>query len=138
MMVIGYGSLPQLNAEEENMGIYNRGTDGTDHGIPTVEPVKPAGEKSGIENVKQKIADKLHNVAGTLHEKTRGHDTSSGMGQYGKEASQWLDQTADYVRDFDYHQGDAQVREYVKENPGRSLLIAGGVGLILGAVLRRR
>jgi ElaB/YqjD/DUF883 family membrane-anchored ribosome-binding protein len=60
------------------------------------------------------------------------------MAQYGKQASEWLDQSADYVRQFDYVQADTRVREYVGKRPGLSLLIAGGVGLIIGAILRRR
>jgi ElaB/YqjD/DUF883 family membrane-anchored ribosome-binding protein len=60
------------------------------------------------------------------------------MAQYGKQASEWLNQSAEYVRQFDYERADARFREYVGQSPGRSLLIAGGVGLIIGAILRRR
>jgi ElaB/YqjD/DUF883 family membrane-anchored ribosome-binding protein len=49
-----------------------------------------------------------------------------------------LYQSEQYVRRFDHTQVDAKVREYVKQSPGQSLLIAGGVGLIIGAILRRR
>ena len=95
-------------------------------------------KSTGFENVKTIIADKLHNVAETLGEKATNPDAHYGMTQYGKQASELLDQSADYVRQFDYVQADTRVREYVGKRPGRSLLIAGGVGLILGAVLRRR
>ena len=66
------------------------------------------------------------------------HDAQCGMAQYGKQASEWLDQSAEYVRQFDYEQTDARVREYVRQSPGRSLVIAGAVGLIIGVILRRR
>jgi ElaB/YqjD/DUF883 family membrane-anchored ribosome-binding protein len=49
-----------------------------------------------------------------------------------------LDQSAEYVRQFDYEQTDARVREYVRQSPGSSLVIAGAVGLIIGVILRRR
>jgi ElaB/YqjD/DUF883 family membrane-anchored ribosome-binding protein len=49
-----------------------------------------------------------------------------------------LDDFAEYVRQFDQKQVDTTVREYVKKSPGRSLLIAGGIGLIIGVALRRR
>jgi ElaB/YqjD/DUF883 family membrane-anchored ribosome-binding protein len=49
-----------------------------------------------------------------------------------------MDHSAEYVRKFDYKKADEKIREYVKQSPGRSLLIAGAAGLILGAVLRRR
>ncbi len=59
------------------------------------------------------------------------------MAQYGMRASEWLNQLAEYIRQFDYEPADAWVREFVRLSPGRSILIAGGVGLILGAILRR-
>ncbi|MBI5591298.1 MAG: hypothetical protein HY881_12525 [Deltaproteobacteria bacterium] len=97
-----------------------------------------SGKSTGFENVKNIIADKLHNVADALYEKEADQDGQSGMSQYGKQASEWLGQSAECIRQFDYEQADARAREYIGQNPGRSLLIAGGVGLIIGAILRRR
>jgi ElaB/YqjD/DUF883 family membrane-anchored ribosome-binding protein len=95
-------------------------------------------KSTGFENVKDIIADKIHKAAEVLGEKATNPDAHYGMAQYGKQASEWLDQSADYVRQFDYAQAETSIREYVGKRPGRSLLIAGGVGLIIGAVLRRR
>jgi len=97
-----------------------------------------ADRSSGFENVKTVIADKIHKVAEVLGDKARDQKAQSGMAQYGKKASEWLDQSAEYVRQFDYAREDAKVREYVKQSPGRSLLIAGAVGLVIGAIWRRR
>ncbi|MGE0087355.1 MAG: hypothetical protein AB7S75_23355 [Desulfococcaceae bacterium] len=92
-----------------------------------------------FDNVKNITAEKLHNAAEILYEKTALYqDAQSGMARYGKQASEWLDQSAEYVRQFEYEKADAGVREYVGQNPWRSMLIAGGVGLIIGSVLRRR
>jgi ElaB/YqjD/DUF883 family membrane-anchored ribosome-binding protein len=88
--------------------------------------------------VKNIIADKVRNVAEALGEKAADQDAKSDIAQYGKQASEWLDQSAEYVRQFDYEQADAKVREYVRQSPGRSLLIAGAAGLIIGAIFRRR
>jgi ElaB/YqjD/DUF883 family membrane-anchored ribosome-binding protein len=96
------------------------------------------GQSTGFKNAKNSIADKLHKVAEALAGKAANQDASSGITQYGKQASEWLDQSAEYVRQFDYKQADAKAREYVRQSPGRSLLIAGVAGLILGAILRRR
>jgi ElaB/YqjD/DUF883 family membrane-anchored ribosome-binding protein len=38
--------------------------------------------------------------------------------------------------DFDKLRGD--VEDYVRDNPGKSVLMAAGVGFLLGVVLRRR
>ena len=117
------------------MGINNRVVDKTGE---TAAEFQGSGKSTGFENVKNIIADKLHNVAEALGEKAADQDAQSGIAQYGKQASEWLDQSAEYVRQFDYEQADARVREYVRQSPGRSLLIAGAVGLIIGAILRRR
>jgi len=97
-----------------------------------------SGRSTGFGNIKNFIADKLHNAAEDLSEKAGSPDAQSGIAQYGKQASEWLDQSAEYVRQFDYEQADTRVRECIGQNPGCSLLIAGGIGLIIGAVLRRR
>lgn len=93
---------------------------------------------TGFDTIKNSFADQLHNIARTLGENTADQDAQSGKAQYGRMASEWLDQSAEQVRQFDYEQADARAREYVGKNPGRSLLIAGGLGLIIGTILRRR
>ena len=118
------------------MGIDNRVVDKT--GESAAEP-QGSDKSTGFENVKNMIADKLQSVAEALGEKASDQDAQSGIAQYEQQASEWLDQSAEYVRHFDYYeQAEAKVREYVRQSPGRSLLIAGAVGVIIGALLRRR
>lgn len=97
-----------------------------------------SGKSTGFENVKNIIADKLHSVAEGLGENSADQDGESGMAKYGKQASEWLDHSAEYVRKFDYKEADASIREYVKQSPGRSLFMAGAVGLVIGSIFRRR
>lgn len=104
----------------------------------TKEPFQPEGKTTTLDNVKNKIADRLAEFAGTLDEKAAAQGDQSGMAQYGKQASDWLNESAEYVRQFDPEQADAAARAYIRQNPGRSLLIAGGIGLIIGAALKRR
>jgi ElaB/YqjD/DUF883 family membrane-anchored ribosome-binding protein len=104
----------------------------------TAAEFQGSGTTTGFGNVKTIIADKLHNVAEALGEIAAEQDENSGPAHYSKQASDWLDHSAEQVRQFDYKQADARVREYVRQNPGRSLLFAGAVGLIVGALLRRR
>jgi ElaB/YqjD/DUF883 family membrane-anchored ribosome-binding protein len=90
-------------------------------------------------NMKNIIADKLHQAAEALYEKAIDQDApSEKMAQYGIKASELLDQSAEYIRQFDYQEADVKVRDYVRERPGRSLLIAGAVGLVIGAMCRHR
>lgn len=95
-----------------------------------------SGKSTGFESAKNAIADKLHGFAEALGKKSA--DAQSGIVHAGNRASELLEQSAEYVRQFDYHQTDTRVREYVKQDPGRSLLIAGAVGLMIGVILKRR
>jgi len=117
------------------MGINNWAVDQTGE---TAAEFQGSGKPTGFQNVKNIVADKLHNVAEALGEKAADQDAQSGIAHYQKQASEYLGQSAEYVRQFDYEQADARVREYVRQSPGRSLLLAGAVGLIIGAILRRR
>lgn len=99
----------------------------------------PAPETScGCAEVRQSIADKLRQAAESLGKTAAEHEDQSSIGQLEKHAAGWLDQSADYVRDFNYEREQARVREQVAQHPGRSLLIAGAVGLALGILFRRR
>jgi len=117
------------------MGMNNWEVDKTG---ATAAEVQYSGKSTGFKNAKNSIADTLHKAAEALAGKAAKQDAPSGITQYGKQASEWLDQSAEYVRQFDYKQADAKAREYVRQSPGRSLLIAGVAGLIFGAILRRR
>jgi ElaB/YqjD/DUF883 family membrane-anchored ribosome-binding protein len=97
-----------------------------------------SGKASNLDEIKNVIAKKLHGVAGELSEKAESRELQPALGDYGKQAAHWLDQSAEYIQDFDYEEFNARVREYVRENPGLSLVIAGVAGLIFGAVVRRK
>jgi len=108
-----------------------------DHSEETAAELQGTGKPTGFENVRSIIADKVHGLAEALGQEAADQGVESGSA-YGRQASEWLDQSSEYIRQFDYEQVDARVREYVRQSPGRSLLIAGAVGLIIGAILRRR
>jgi len=94
-----------------------------------------------FDNIQEVVADKLHTAASTLREKAdqRGrYDSDSAITGYGQQAADWLDRSADYVRTTDPQQVKADLENQVRHYPGRSLLIAGAAGLILGALFRRR
>ncbi len=96
-----------------------------------------SGKASNLDEIKNVIAKKLHSVAGELSEKAESREFRPVLGDYGKQAADWLDQSAEYIQNFDYDEFNARVRKYVREKPGASLLIAGVTGLILGALVRR-
>ncbi|MGD9730655.1 MAG: hypothetical protein AB7U45_00625 [Desulfamplus sp.] len=63
----------------------------------------------------------------------------SGMyDRYEDQASEWLAQSVDYIRQLYDEKADESIRQYVSDRPGISLMIAGFAGLITGVVLRHR
>jgi len=90
--------------------------------------------------MRTRLATVLHQAARTLHDRSSGVEPrdgrSEGLGL--QQAANWLDQSADYVKQADMRQVKADVANQIRRNPGRSLLVAGAVGLFLGALIRRR
>ncbi len=90
---------------------------------------------NSFNNVKRSIAEKLEQAAVSLGKQSEG---SHALGPYSQQASQWLHQSADYVRDFDIKKADMELRHQIRTHPGKSLLIGVGVGVLVGLLLRRR
>jgi ElaB/YqjD/DUF883 family membrane-anchored ribosome-binding protein len=94
---------------------------------------------SSFNKIKTTIAEKLDAAADSLRVKA---DQAGGekefAAQYGRQAAGWLGSTAQYVRQFDVDRLKTDVENKVRKEPGRTLLIAGAVGLVIGALVRRR
>lgn len=95
----------------------------------------PRRAGSGMDRVKGTLADKLKEAAGAIKQRSGGQGATDS---YAGKASTWLDSAADYVQQFDPQRARQDLEKSVRSNPGRSLLIAGAAGLLLGAIFRRR
>jgi ElaB/YqjD/DUF883 family membrane-anchored ribosome-binding protein len=109
-----------------------------DQNAQSIDHSEKSKKNCGIDQVQNLLAEKLENIAGTIRQKTASHDEQSEMTSYGEEASQILHQSADYIRRFEYEKAETDVQKFIKEQPGKSLLLAGGAGLLLGLFLRRK
>lgn len=100
---------------------------------------KGRGGSFTFDTIKELVADKLHKAASALQEQAgqRGEPNSAIAG-YGQQGADWLDRTGDYIREMEPQQVKADLENQVRYYPGRSLLIAGAAGLLLGALFRRR
>lgn len=96
-----------------------------------------SGIKSGnsFNNIKESIAERLERAAGSLGRQT---EEGSALGPYSRHASEWLNQSAAYVRDFDIKRVDTQLRNQIRAYPGRSMLIGLAAGILVGLWIRRR
>jgi ElaB/YqjD/DUF883 family membrane-anchored ribosome-binding protein len=88
------------------------------------------------DKLKNAVADQLKHAAASIDEKARSG--TAQLSEYGHKAADWLDSSADYVRNIDPNQVKVELESKVRKNPGRSLLIAAAAGLILGIIVRRR
>ncbi|HKF55888.1 MAG TPA: hypothetical protein VKJ45_10600 [Blastocatellia bacterium] len=90
------------------------------------------------DKLKNAVADQLKHAAASIDEKARSGQTPPQLSEYGHKAADWLDNSADYVRNIDPNQVKVDLENKVRKNPGRSLLIAAAAGLVLGIIVRRR
>ncbi|HKQ79997.1 MAG TPA: hypothetical protein VJ810_40270 [Blastocatellia bacterium] len=98
------------------------------------------GGQSGstFKQIKTNVADKLQSAAQTLHQKADRSGQSPEVTAFGHRAAGWLERSASYVNEMEPQRLRSDIENQVRRNPGRSLLIAGIVGLALGGLLRRR
>ena len=94
-------------------------------------------EREVANSMRTKLAAVLHRAAKALNDRLSQLPDGRWEG-LGVHASNWLDQSAEYVKQADIQQMKADVSNQIRRNPGRSLLIAGAVGLLVGALVRRR
>lgn len=89
-----------------------------------------------IDSAREPIADKLLNAADTL--RARGEKLPRGAAGIAQSAADRLEASATYLVSNTVPQMMEDVLSLVRENPGRSLLIAGALGFLIGRALRPR
>ncbi len=104
----------------------------------STETYAPREKETAGGSFRNLIVDRLHQLAQTISRKSAATEPDSEVAHYGQQASEMLEESADYLKQLDLRQVEASARNYVKRNPGRSLLIAGAAGLVIGTILRRR
>jgi ElaB/YqjD/DUF883 family membrane-anchored ribosome-binding protein len=96
-------------------------------------------ESPNFDKVKTTISDKLHSAAETLREKSQAvYGKNKDIAGYGNQTADWLNRSANYIEDINPQKLKGDLENQVRYHPGRSLLIAAGVGLVLGSLFRRR
>ena len=93
---------------------------------------------TSFDRIKVRIAGKLRQAAETLYGKTEDNQTPREAPNFGSQASAWLHNSADYVERMEPKKIKDDITEQVRRNPGKSLLVASAVGLLLGAIFRRK
>jgi ElaB/YqjD/DUF883 family membrane-anchored ribosome-binding protein len=103
-----------------------------------------ARERAG--QLKATLADKLETGAGKLRERTSDAAKLADAIAVRKDkvadasdrVATRMEHTADLLRDTDMSKIQRGIEKHVKENPGRTLLIAAGIGFLIGRALKGR
>jgi len=105
-------------------------------------------------HVKDSLADALENGADKLRNRTHSSSDQNGnlagatttgsvamgdgrVGQVTDRVAAGMDKTAGWLRDADLEGVRTTIETQVKEHPGRTLLVAAGLGYLLGKALRK-
>lgn len=93
--------------------------------------------------LKATLADKLEAGAERLRHKSAtadvseaGQEAQGNVRRMGTKVASGMESTADWLRNTDMNSMKSNVEQQVRTNPGRSLLVALGVGYVLGRALR--
>jgi len=128
----GNFEIGQMSERERRLD-RSRATGGPDGG-------QNVGRKTDsiFKQIKTTAADKLQAAAQTLHQKADRSGQPAEVSALGHRAADWLERSADYLSEMEPQRLKTDIEDHVRRNPGRSLLIAGIVGLTLGGLLRKR
>ena len=145
----GYGAAGAgAGAASDASGRLQQGKDAVADKFGAVkERVQNLDVKGKVQNLNASLADKLEQGADKLRQRSQGGQLAAAgsfgattgtsderMAQYGDKAAAGLEGAADWLRNGDLK---ASVEEQVRTNPGRTLLIALGLGYVLGKALRK-
>jgi ElaB/YqjD/DUF883 family membrane-anchored ribosome-binding protein len=108
-------------------------------GSQSIERQSSGERSSALQQIKSTAVDNLNSVADALRKRSV-HAGGEAEGRPGLEqkAADFLNRSADYLNDLNADKFKTDVKNQVHDHPGRTLLIAGAVGVMLGAILRRR
>ena len=122
-----------------------------------------ATTKDSIDDVKSRVQEKLSDVGSSAREALHdgrltaaealdgaakgmhsradrlgqaGHNAADTVRRVGHDAADRVDSTANWVRSHGASDIITDVEHYVKQNPGKSLMVAAAVGFLVGRKLR--
>lgn len=93
--------------------------------------------ESGADRLRQRAGSQSGSLAGSTGSGSMAIANDGRMAQVGDKVASGMDATAQWLRDADLDGLKTSIEHQVKEHPGRTLLMAVGVGYLLGKALRK-
>jgi len=95
--------------------------------------------RAKLDEAKEKIGEKYSAATGAMKEKYAAASESvrQKYGDASKVAKEKYEQVRGKVDELGLEEMPDKVRQYVRENPGKAILISLGVGFLIGLLLRR-
>lgn len=148
---VGQGFGTEAGTENQTQGFTDRARDLAGSAQEKLADVgSTVRDRAG--NLKHSLADALDSGANRLRHRSGGSPTdlagaaTSGssvalpndgrMAQLNSKVASGMESTADWLRDADLNNLRTGVERQVKEHPGRTLLIAAGLGYLIGKAFR--
>lgn len=104
----------------------------------TAQSTKQRVEK--VNELGHQMSDKVSEYGHQVTDKVSGYAqrTIDRVGQAGHQTAKLLNSSAEYVREFEPVQIKTAINNRIKEQPAISLLVAGAIGFVIGALIARR
>ena len=93
--------------------------------------------ESGADKLRARADGQRSELAGATGAGTVAVENDGRMAQVSGKVASGMDATADWLRNTDLDGIKSGIERQVKEHPGRTLLIAAGIGYLLGKALRK-
>ena len=147
----GSGNYDRAGSDQGGQSVGERLTDAKDAAADKLSQARDAASerlgqaKEKATELKATLADKLDQGADSLRQRGGAQqfagangatvDANAALNKYATPAAAAMEKTAEFLRG----EGDLKgaIEEQVRTNPGRTLLIAVGLGYVLGKAIRR-
>ncbi|HVX41442.1 MAG TPA: hypothetical protein VHB25_17890 [Gemmatimonadaceae bacterium] len=93
--------------------------------------------ESGADRLRQRVGGQSGSLAGATSGGSTAIANDGRMAQVGGKVASGMDATAQWLRDADLDGITSGIEQQVRDHPGRTLLMAVGVGYLLGKALRK-
>jgi hypothetical protein len=92
---------------------------------------------SGADKLRQRAGSQSGQLAGAIGSGSTAIESDGRLTQVGGKVAGGMEATADWLREADLDGLKSSLEAQVKEHPGRTLLIAAGLGYLLGKAFRK-